>query len=103
MKKKLVPPSIVKALKDSEAIEGIPFEFTCEASGVPKPEITWFFEETQLKEDDNFEISTNNNTYTLKIKNPNDSSNGLYKAIFKNDLGTVETKGNLTVLSKIIR
>ena len=103
MIKFLVPPSIVKALKDSEAIEGIPFEFTCEASGVPKPEITWFFEETQLKENDNYEVSSNNNIHTLKIKNPNDSSIGLYKAIFKNDLGTVETKGNLTVLSKTIK
>lgn len=89
-------------MKDSEAIEGIPFEFTCEASGSPRPNITWFFDEYQLIENDDYEISTNNNTYTLKIKNPKDSSNGLYKAIIKNDLGTIETKGNLTVLSKTI-
>lgn len=35
-------PSITKGLKDAEALEGIPFELTCEAVATPKPEITWF-------------------------------------------------------------
>ena len=35
-------PSIIKGLKDAEALEGIPFELTCEAAATPKPEVTWY-------------------------------------------------------------
>ena len=91
-------PTIVKGLKDAEALEGIPFDLVCEASATPKPEITWYLNETQIIESDHYSLANTNNTYSLTIKSPTDLNTGLYKAVFKNDLGTSETKSTVTLL-----
>jgi len=36
-----VPPAVIKALKDTDCLEGIPFDYSCEIAGNPKPEVTW--------------------------------------------------------------
>jgi hypothetical protein len=97
----LVAPTIIKPLKDSEALEGIPFEYSCEILAYPKPEVTWFMDDTQLAENGSFSFVNNNNTYTLLIKSPTESNNANVRAAFKNELGAIETKGNLTILSNI--
>jgi len=93
-----VAPTIIKPLKDSEALEGIPFEYSCEILAYPKPEVTWFMDDTQLAENGSFSFVNNNNTYTLLIKSPTESNNANVRAAFKNELGAIETKGNLTIL-----
>ena len=65
-------------------------------------------DETQIGENESYAFTTgynnisNNNIYKLTIKSPNDSNNKCYKAVFKSELGTCETKGVITVLSKLL-
>ena len=64
-------------------------------------------DETQIEENENYAFGTgynnisNNNIYKLTLKSPNDSNNKCYKAVLKSELGTCETKGTITVLSKL--
>lgn len=63
-------------------------------------------EDTQIEENEIFGFGTgynnisNNNIYKLSLKSPSDlNNNKCYKAVFKSDLGTCETKGVISVLS----
>jgi hemicentin len=95
-----VGPRIVKVLKDIEIIEDNPLELTCEASGTPMPQATWFKGDQQLQNDDEkFKIESSNNVHTLKIdKSVAKVDAGLYRVEFKNEFGSSETKSNVTIL-----
>ena len=64
-----------------------------------KQKINRFLDGNPIKEGGSYEFSNVNNTYSLKIKSPNESNNGTYRAVFKNELGTIETKAHVSVLS----
>ena len=55
-------------------------------------------DDTQLAENELFGFANTNNVYTLLIKSPSETNNASFRATFKNELGSIETKGNITVL-----
>ena len=93
-------PSIIKPLKDLETVVGKPFELTCEVSGTPKPTAQWFKGDHSISPDDQrIKISSVENTHSLKIEKANEETdNTLYRVQFKNDIGTSESKSNVTIL-----
>ena len=50
-------PDFTKPLTDMTAIDGENVQLTCEVSGVPKPEITWYREGFEIAPDSDFKVT----------------------------------------------
>lgn len=70
--------------------------FECLAVGTPKPEITWFKDNLQVKEDERVRISEDGTI--LEITNVHETDVSLYVCEAKNTLGTREVSANLKVI-----
>lgn len=67
----------------------------CVASGIPKPRISWTFNDQPLHEsNERAEIHENG---TLVIHNPNEEDEGSYKCEATNDYGSILTVANYKI------
>lgn len=83
------PESISVTLGQSAKLE-------CVAVGSPSPKIHWFHNDTAIKSDHKYKISTDGTL--LEIKDVSVSDNGLYVCEARNSLGYRETSANLKVI-----
>jgi len=90
------------------AIRQIPDDSTrlfleCQVEGTPKPDITWFQNDTKLsntstKHKQTIELATGNNyDVTLEISNLTATDTGTYKIIVKNKAGEITANVNLNL------
>ena len=73
------------------------------ANGTPSPSIEWFKGNSKLKPDKRYvsKIEENCTKFTLTISDCKSVDQGIYKAILKNKVGSVETnEASLNVTSK---
>eukprot|EP00794_Sanderia_malayensis_P002450 gene2450-2821_t len=83
---------------DASVVEGTSATFTCEAKGNPKPDISWFHNNREIKSDDkNVKIIDN---IGLEIKNISASDNGTITCVADNIIGKDKTSAQLIVLTK---
>ncbi|RWS07258.1 muscle M-line assembly protein unc-89-like protein, partial [Dinothrombium tinctorium] len=95
-----VKPLFEEGLNDIQADEGdTNLELTVKVSGEPKPEITWFHNGEEIKNDENHQIIDNkgDNSSTLRIPKVSRGDAGEYKAVASNPAGKVANSGNLDV------
>ena len=104
-----MPPSneVVTEGTDLEVV------FLCTASGLPRPDITWFFNDpesgnsTEIVSDGmNYEIndtidSERNRTSSLTVLAPQPSHSGVYQCAATNIVGTTTEQSILTVLGML--
>lgn len=69
----------------------------CTASGIPKPHISWSFNNQPLHENEHVHIYDNG---TLVISHPGEEHEGNYKCEATNYLGTVSTVANYKINGK---
>ena len=85
----VVPPEIVSSPSDKEAVEGDTLKLHCNATGNPKPHITW------TKEGESSVLSTSG---TLELTNLSSEDNGVvYNCKVSNSLGFDEANATITV------
>eukprot|EP00794_Sanderia_malayensis_P002451 gene2451-2822_t len=83
---------------DASVVEGTSATFTCEAKGNPKPDISWFHNKREIKNDDkNIKIIEN---IGLEIENVSVSDNGTITCVADNIIGKDKTSAQLIVLTK---
>eukprot|EP00794_Sanderia_malayensis_P002456 gene2456-2829_t len=83
---------------DASVVEGTSATFTCEAKGNPKPDISWFHNNREIKSDDkNIKIIDN---IGLEIENVSASDNGTITCVADNIIGKDKTSAQLIVLTK---
>eukprot|EP00794_Sanderia_malayensis_P019525 gene19525-21454_t len=83
---------------DASVVEGTSATFTCEARGNPKPDISWFHNNREIKRDDkNVKIIEN---IGLEINNISASDNGTITCVADNIIGKDKTSAQLIVLTK---
>ena len=71
--------------------------FTCRATGIPRPNITWFKDSRAITNDfEKFTISSDG--MTLAIHNTTDTESGGYWCVAQNEAGTDLREFNLTVV-----
>ena len=75
-------------------------ELVCEVLGTPKPEFEWYKGDVLLTSNERYSLNVNNDSYSLLISQSEEADAGIYRAVFKNEFGSSETKANANVLSK---
>lgn len=90
---------MTKKLKDTEVIEGQSSELLVQSNSCyPPGQVSWFWNGTQILDDQKFTIETNGYFYKLIIPEMQESLNGEYKCEVSNELGTVESQCKVTAI-----
>ena len=87
-----VPPDIDHAPSTFQVVEGSGLILFCNATGNPKPNITW------TKQGNNSELSTSERLTITNVLREDDQS--VYKCIAANSLGLAQVTPKVTVLCK---
>ena len=103
----IVPPSIGLEVMDETHNEGENVSFTCQATGIPVPTISWYFNNTLLAHGTEYtisEMSVNTTTIssTLTILSVESSDVGTYTCNATNVVSTDTSSGVLTVNGELI-
>jgi len=97
-------PKLAGKLENVTVNEGFSASFTARiAGGLPKPELTWYFEEQEIViNEEMYEITEIEDAVTLTIKNVKTTDAGVYSARLTNEAGFVTTnKAQLNVNSTV--
>ncbi|XP_067629054.1 obscurin isoform X3 [Eurosta solidaginis] len=70
-------------------------------SGVPYPELTWYFQDKPISEGDKYHIIHDGDHHTLIIKSCDMTDYGVYKCIAKNREGADVTQGRMDVVKEL--
>ena len=87
-----VPPDIDHASSAYQVVEGSGLILFCNATGNPKPNITW------TKQGNNSELSTSERLTITNVLREDDQS--VYRCIAANSLGLTQVTPKVTVLCK---
>jgi titin len=94
----LMLPEIKEGFSDLVLIEGGILELKCNILGVPKPNITWLKDETEIREDDETVLEQNDSLFSLKKSSMKSLDEGKYKLKVENKVGKTEASSLVTVL-----
>ena len=91
----LVPPKFKVLPSDIETEESRDIVIPCEATGVPKPRITWYKNGVVIDEDEFEHIEVNDDG--IAIMQVLESDEGIYQCFAKNNLGEIVASSQLTM------
>ena len=87
------PPVIKQHPEDAVVQKNSPAELKCEASGSPKPQITWYQNGVEVPTDRRRSILPDGNLHFLRtVSSKRKTDNGVYQCKARNRLGTVYSK-----------
>ncbi|XP_031365474.1 obscurin isoform X3 [Apis dorsata] len=96
------PPSFIHAFKDLQQLPTFDAKFLARVSGVPRPDITWYFNEKPIEQDDDkYKIKRDGDACCLYVKDCTYDDSGLYKCRAVNKGGEAECAANLTIVDEI--
>jgi hypothetical protein len=91
------PLKFQNQLNDLDIIQGSNGTLTVECEGVPKPKLTWYFNENEIKPNQKTRIDTKGPTSTLTINKADMPDIGVYKVVADNGKERIETHANVDV------
>lgn len=98
---KALPPTFVKAFGDREVTEGRMTRFDCRVTGNPYPEVFWFINGRQVRDDASHKILVNESgSHSLMITNVSRLDGGAVQCLARNKAGEVAIEAQLNVLEK---
>ncbi|CAF1262379.1 unnamed protein product, partial [Rotaria sordida] len=89
-----------KQLNDLDIIQGSTGALSVECEGVPKPKLTWYFNDNEIKSNQKTRIDTKGSISTLTINKADMPDIGVYKVIADNGKEKIETQTNVDVCVK---
>ncbi|CAF0916357.1 unnamed protein product [Adineta ricciae] len=87
-------------LSDLDIIQGSNGVLTVECEGVPRPKLTWYFNDTEIKPNQKTRVDTKGPLSTLTINKADMPDIGVYKVVADNGKERIETKSNVDVCTK---
>ena len=82
---KALPPSFVRTFQDRDVTEGKMTRFDCRVTGRPYPEVFWFINDTQVRDDATHKILVNESgNHSLLITNVSRYDNGVVTCTARN-------------------
>ncbi|XP_014296942.2 titin isoform X1 [Microplitis demolitor] len=92
------PPEFTMRLRDRRVQATYPVRLTCQVTGYPEPEVTWYKYREELYSQENISIWNDEaHFHTLEISRSTIDDSGIYMARAKNIYGSVSCRCHLTV------
>ncbi|XP_044588361.1 titin homolog isoform X4 [Cotesia glomerata] len=92
------PPEFTMRLRDRRVQATYPVRLTCQVTGYPEPEVTWYKYREELYSQENISIWNDEaHFHTLEINRSTIDDSGIYMARAKNIYGSVSCRCHLTV------
>ncbi|XP_060826020.1 obscurin isoform X7 [Bombus pascuorum] len=96
------PPNFLQKFKDLQQLPSFDAKFLARITGVPRPDITWYFNDRPiLNDDDKYKIKRDGDVCCLYVKDCTYDDAGTYKCKAVNKGGEAECAANLTVVDTI--
>jgi hypothetical protein len=92
--------TFIKKLKDENVIQGQPIIFQCQIEAIPKPKITFYLNDQELKSTGKIKIESKGDLHTLSFSKVDLIDSGIIKAIADNGLDKEEITAKLNVCLK---
>ncbi|XP_069669104.1 obscurin isoform X4 [Periplaneta americana] len=93
-------PQIVKTdMDDRKIYESLQTTYVIQATGIPRPEATWYHNGTELKSSDRIKLSDSGEQYKLELTNAQLEDAGTYKCKISNRLGEKTHEAKLSLIS----
>lgn len=98
---KALAPQFVKVCQDRDVTEGKMTRFDCRVTGRPYPEVTWFINDRQIRDDFNHKILVNESgNHALMITNVSLGDSGVVTCVARNKTGETSFQCRLNVIEK---
>lgn len=94
-------PTFSLKLTDMQTINGLDCKLPVKVAGVPYPELTWYFNNKPIKNNEKYTIKHDGDNSILHIKNCKPEDMGAYKCVAKNREGEDTTQCRLEVVDKL--
>ncbi|XP_053686874.1 obscurin [Sabethes cyaneus] len=92
-------PEILKTdIADVTTFDSLPLTWTVEADGIPRPSVTWYLNDTEVKSSDRIRITDSGTTYKIENRDVKEADAGEWKAVVKNRIGEKTLPCHLTVI-----
>lgn len=98
-----VPPAFLKPLMKKRVCENDSLTFFAEVFGLPCPEVKWFFNKTQLVEDDRVKMERDDNSISLTVLDVTKADQGEYICEAVNAIGEARSVALVVVVSQEVR
>ncbi|XP_071868851.1 obscurin isoform X6 [Bombus fervidus] len=96
------PPNFLQKFKDLQQLPSFDAKFLARITGVPRPDITWYFNDRPiLNDDDKYKIKRDGDVCCLYVKDCTYDDAGTYKCKAVNKGGEAECVANLAVVDTI--
>lgn len=94
----LEPPSFIQKLEPSKVLKkGESVHFECKVTGTPEIKISWFKNDTEIRDGDKYKIHFDNSIAVLEINDTGVEDSGDYICDAQNDAGSVSCSVALNV------
>lgn len=94
-------PLFTQKICDQQHLINTDAKIAVTVSGVPYPELSWYFQDKPIIEGDKYELINDGDHHTLVIKSCTINDHGVYKCIAKNREGADITQGRLDVVNEL--
>ncbi|XP_036332219.1 obscurin [Rhagoletis pomonella] len=94
-------PIFTQKICDQQQLIGSDAKIAVTASGVPNPELSWYFQDKPISTGDKYHITNDGDHHGLVIKNCQINDHGVYKCIARNREGSDVTQGRLDVVNEL--
>lgn len=98
-----VPPAFLKPLMKKRVCENDSLTFLVEVFGLPRPEVKWFFNKTQLVEDDRVKMERDGSSISLTVLEVTKADQGEYICEAVNTIGEARSVALVVVVSQEVR
>ncbi|KRF85677.1 uncharacterized protein Dvir_GJ19688, isoform B [Drosophila virilis] len=95
------PPIFTQKISDQQQVFGNNAKIPVTVSGVPYPELTWFFENKPIEMSEKYAIKNDGDHHLLIVNNCQAADIGEYKCIASNKEGKDITQGRLEVVNEL--
>lgn len=96
------PPSFMQKFKDLQQLPTFDAKFLARVTGVPQPEITWYFNDKPILQDnDKYKTKRDGDACCLYVKDCTYDDSGTYKCRAVNKGGEAECVANLAVVDEM--
>lgn len=94
----LMPPKFIKPIKTVVAGDGDAVKFTATLTGKPRPDVTWYVDDTEIKDEPEYEVAfTDDGTASLTLPEVIPEDEGLYLCKAVNVVGQATCSAELFV------